>query len=72
MAYFISFYREIPDTVAPRDYSQYQVGGSYPLGGSPDMTGFVEAAIARFEQFHGVTSWREVAHHYNVSEVDYI
>ena len=70
MAHFISFFSQIPDDIAPKDESLFQVGSSYQIGGSPTDAA-IAAAISRFEEDHGVASWKEVAATYKISEVDY-
>jgi hypothetical protein len=77
MAWFISFYKNHPDGVPPRDYHLYLVGSSLQIDSSlpgtnkqPDE-GSVASAIKRFEQSHGVNDWKEVADRYDLGEVDY-
>lgn len=78
MAWFVTFYQEIPPGIAPCDHAKYQVGRAYQLDTSdpaektPCDPEDLEQGMRRFARDHGVERWDEAAHHYKTSEIDYI
>ena len=70
LTHFITFYKEIPANIPPRDYHHFSIG-SYQFRESPDDAAAIERYIKRFESDHHVTNWKEIAHHYKITEVNY-